>query len=87
MDIDGIRYIERHYGRRKTRDIAKTLGRTATAIRLQAQKLDCYQSKRSRWRDDEKEQIFMYIVEDRGLHHFQKITASVKKGKYSDLIR
>lgn len=35
--LKGMRYIERHYGRSKTRDIAERLGRTATAIRLQAQ--------------------------------------------------
>nr|ELR5252488.1 hypothetical protein [Providencia rettgeri] len=67
-----MRYIERHYGRRKTRDIAKTLGRTATAIRLQAQKLGCYQSKRSRWSDDEKEQIFTSYRRGEGIASLQK---------------
>lgn len=67
-----MRYIERHYGRRKTRDIAKTLGRTATAIRLQAQKLGCYQSKRSRWSDDEKEQIFTSYRRREGIASLQK---------------
>lgn len=68
-----MRYIERHYGRSKTRDIAKKLGRTPTAIRLQAQKLGCYQSKRLRWSEGEKEQVFASYQRGEGIESLQKV--------------
>lgn len=67
-----IRYIERHYGRSKTRDIAEKLGRTTTAIRLQAQKLGCYQSKRSRWSEEEKAQVVISYRRGEGIESLQK---------------
>lgn len=68
-----MRYIERHYGRSKTRDIAKKLGRTPTAIRLQAQKLGYYQSKRLRWSEDEKELIVASYTQGEGIISLQNV--------------
>lgn len=67
-----MRYIECHYGRSKTRDIAKKLGRTATAIRLQAQKLGCNQSKKPLWSVGEKELILTSYTQGEGIQSLKK---------------
>ena len=70
--LQEIRYIESHYGSTKTRDIAKKLGRTATAIRLQAQKLGCNKSKKPLWREDEKERIIVSYTHGEGIASLEK---------------
>ncbi|EKT64904.1 hypothetical protein [Providencia alcalifaciens] len=70
--LQEIRYIESHYGSTKTQDIAKKLGRTATAIRLQAQKLGCNQSKKPLWREDEKAIITVSYTQGEGIATLEK---------------
>lgn len=42
-----ICYVEKHYGKKKTQDIANELGRTLSAIRLQAKKVGANNSNNS----------------------------------------
>lgn len=49
-----LRYLEKHYGHLPTREIASTLGRTAVAVRLTAQKLNVVQPHTASWTEEEK---------------------------------
>ena len=67
-----IRYVEKHYGKKKTQDIANKLGRTAAAIRLQAKKSGCKQFRQLPWTEEEKQLISISYLRGDGINVLRK---------------
>lgn len=65
--LSEIRYVEAHYGKTPTSKIAEHLGRTATAVRMCANKLGCSKAASILWSEAEKDIIRTHYANGEGI--------------------